>query len=871
MVVKRRKLPFSVRAIAAVFILGLAARDASAQQAARPSCGEEGPPVDVAGHLALAAHADLEPLRGVWRWGAVPVGIAVGKDGSVYWAQYRTDTIERAGADGGHAATIAKVDGPLGLAIDPVRGVLFYTGDRHYPRSIARLKPGTKPLGLVCGSRVNRPFAIAVGVTGRSIYWTESINGRVRSARSDGTELFTVFDDGIATVNEKADAVALSSAGIAIDEPRGFVFWSDLRTATIVRARLDGSERTTILGRDQGLVFPTALAVDGLGGELYWADPGNESIGRAALDGSLPRVVASAADGVLEPYGLAIDAERRLLYWTDIARNAIYRTPIEHKDIERFVDLDARPVPTAPANGDSCDGEGARSARDEFLRRWGKLIRTCVVDVTATQAVIRSPSDLALPAGLCTRELQLAHDVASLRTGLAAQCDGRELAAAIDDTLEIGAEIVAADLPRAASYLRKIRPFVARESDRTAHDDALAALDDLVARIERRERARASAGEGAFPVSGQTTSYAATRKGKGFGAVPDDGAVRAGVPLAYADNGDGTITSRNAGLTWEKKCVGCGGLHDASARYRWRSSREGETDVAGWLQAINAENGTGFGGHDDWRLPDIAELVSIADYERFNPALGNAFDRSSCTLGCDSLASAECSCSAMGPYWTARGSSEAADVVPVVLSNLGIVVGRAIDDDAFVRAVRGPRRDPAERFVDNGDGTITDRETHLMWEKKCACRGNPHDVDRRSPWSFDATQETIWDWLDAVNGEGDRGFAGHADWRIPNVKELYSLVDASRNDPAIARIFAGEGCVDVRSRRCSAAAKGLHWTSTTFADFPSLGLAVDFAAPGKLEREPPPGTIRVVGGIEPHEKTLRMVTRAVRGPLPAAP
>jgi hypothetical protein len=96
----------------------------------------------------------------------------------------------------------------------------------------------------------------------------------------------------------------------------------------------------------------------------------------------------------------------------------------------------------------------ARGARDEFLRRWGKLIRTCVVDVTATQAVIRSPSDLALPAGLCTRELQLA-DVASLRTGLAAHRDGRELAAAIDDTLEIGAEIVAADLPRAASYFAR--------------------------------------------------------------------------------------------------------------------------------------------------------------------------------------------------------------------------------------------------------------------------------------------------------------------------------------------------------------------------------------------------------------------------------
>jgi hypothetical protein len=202
--------------------------------------------------------------------------------------------------------------------------------------------------------------------------------------------------------------------------------------------------------------------------------------------------------------------------------------------------------------------------------------------------------------------------------------------------------------------------------------------------------------------------------------------------------------------------VGCGGLHDASTRYRWRSSGEGETDVAGWLQAINAENGAGFGGHDDWRLPDIAELVSIVDYERFNPALGNAFDRSSCTLGCDSLGSAECSCSAMGPYWTARGSSEAADVVPVVLSNLGIVVGRRDRRRCIRRFVRGPRRDPQSASSTAATAHYRSRDPSDVGEEVRLPR-NLHDVDRRSPWSFDATQETIWDWLDAVNGEGGPG------------------------------------------------------------------------------------------------------------------
>jgi DNA-binding beta-propeller fold protein YncE len=854
-----------VRALAALSALALAP-----QAFAQPSCSDrEGPPVDVAGHLAIAARTDLEPLRGLWRWGAVPVGIAVGGDGSVVWAEYRTDTIERADREGRHIETMARIDGPLDVAVDPASGQLFYTADRHYPRSVGSVGPGEEPSSLVCGRDVNRPFAITFTPSDKKLYWTESINGRIRSARADGAGSSTLFDDGIAIAGEQAGVVAASPAGIAVDEKAGFVYWSELRTATIVRARLDGSERTTILGREQGLELPAGLAIDAAGKRLCWADPGSETIGCASLDGSQPKVVASAADGVLEPYGLAVDDERRLLYWTDVARNAIYRASLDRKSVERFVDLDRRDssTPQTEASAGTCEAV-VSSARTEFLRRWVKLVRTCVIGVTATQAVIRLPADLALPAGLCARQLGRAHDIASFRAELARACDARRVYAAIDETLDLGAAIVAADLPHATSYLHKIRPFIAGDA---ARRDAVAALDGLVARLERVERAPASTFATTLPVSGQTTSYAATRMGKGPAAVPDDGAVGAGKPLAYADNEDGTITDRATGLTWEKKCSGCGGLHDAATRYRRNGSSEEENGVRGWLSALNAEGGSGFAGHADWRVPEIAELVSIIDYERFNPALSGAFDGSGCALGCTKPEAHDCSCSAMGPYWTARDSPDSSGNLPVVLSNLGLVLGHPNDKDAFVRAVRGPRLDPASRFVDNGDGTITDRATLLMWEKKHTSAGSLHDVERRLPWSFDAQTETIWDWLAAVNGEGGHGFAGHDDWRIPNVKELYSLVDASRSDPAIAAVFAGEACADLRSARCGTTAKSLHWTSTTLADFPALALTVNFGLPGKLEREPPPGVIRVERGIEPHEKTLGMVIRAVRGPVETHP
>ena len=159
--------------------------------------------------------------------------------------------------------------------------------------------------------------------------------------------------------------------------------------------------------------------------------------------------------------------------------------------------------------------------------------------------------------------------------------------------------------------------------------------------------------------------------------------------------------------------------------------------------------------------------------------------------------------------------------------------------------------------------------TRLIWEKKSPGQTGLHDADRRFAWSGDGKEETVWDWLAAVNRGG--GLAGYSDWRIPNVKELFSLFDGERRDPSIAAAFAAEDCADLRSSRCSATAAYLYWSSTTLADFPALALAVNFSAPGALEHEAPAWVIRVVGGIEPHDKTSHMAVRAVRGPVNLAP
>jgi len=83
-----------------------------------------------------------------------------------------------------------------------------------------------------------------------------------------------------------------------------------------------------------------------------------------------------------------------------------------------------------------------------------------------------------------------------------------------------------------------------------------------------------------------------------------DGDTRAGVPLAYVDNGDGTITDADTGLMWEKQSNGDGSIHDVNNTYTWD---------AVFSVHVGTLNSTGFAGHTDWRVPNVKELTSIVN------------------------------------------------------------------------------------------------------------------------------------------------------------------------------------------------------------------------------------------------------------------
>jgi hypothetical protein len=92
-----------------------------------------------------------------------------------------------------------------------------------------------------------------------------------------------------------------------------------------------------------------------------------------------------------------------------------------------------------------------------------------------------------------------------------------------------------------------------------------------------------------------------------------------------------------------------------------------------------------------------------------------------------------------------------------------------------------PMSSPTERFTDNGDGTVTDNQSGLMW-MRCAlgqtwtggtCNGAP------KTYTWQSAQGAA----SAINEQG--GYASHADWRMPHIPELAMIVERQCANPRI--------------------------------------------------------------------------------------
>lgn len=92
-----------------------------------------------------------------------------------------------------------------------------------------------------------------------------------------------------------------------------------------------------------------------------------------------------------------------------------------------------------------------------------------------------------------------------------------------------------------------------------------------------------------------------------------------------------------------------------------------------------------------------------------------------------------------------------------------------------------PSSTPDSRFLDNGNGTITDIGTNLMWQK-CQLGTEGENCQNDNP-------SIRFNWQEALEVASMNSFAGYDDWRLPNVKELRSIVEQRCFNPAINSIY----------------------------------------------------------------------------------
>ncbi len=278
-----------------------------------------------------------------------------------------------------------------------------------------------------------------------------------------------------------------------------------------------------------------------------------------------------------------------------------------------------------------------------------------------------------------------------------------------------------------------------------------------------------------------------------------------GTRANYEDNGDGTVTDMVTGLMWTQSPD----LND-----------DGVIDNNDKISQTDAESGavtSTFAGYDDWRLPTIKELYSLAMFYGAEPEVlateqGNAvpyIDTDVFEFAYGDLNAGERIIDAQFASSTIYTSTTMNGDRTMFGFNFadGRIKGYPTDFNPispgesnrfYVLYVRGNTSYGSNTFSNNGDGTITDNATGLMWKQD------------------DEGTDMLWE--DALAYAEDHEFGGYSDWRLPDAKELQSIIDYSRS-PATTNSAAIDGIFNSTQITNEAGQDDypMYWTSTTFS------------------------------------------------------
>lgn len=279
---------------------------------------------------------------------------------------------------------------------------------------------------------------------------------------------------------------------------------------------------------------------------------------------------------------------------------------------------------------------------------------------------------------------------------------------------------------------------------------------------------------------------------------------------SYTSNGDGTVTDNVTGLMWQQSFDH---TNDDNIDY---------SDKLTYDEILTlVENGVSFAGYDDWCLPSIKEMYSLIQFSgrdidpqststsNLTPFIDNktfAYAYGDLTAG-ERLIDMQC----------ATTTVYVSDEVNYMVFGVNFADGRIKgygtafpggDKKAFnYLLVRGNSSYGENQFQDNGDGTISDLATGLMWQQN------------------DNGEGILWQ--DALAYAEGEEFAGYSDWRLPDAKELQSIVDYERSpattgSAAISPLFHCSEIVNEAGQDDFP----WYWSSTTHASQMSGSTAV---------------------------------------------
>ncbi len=166
---------------------------------------------------------------------------------------------------------------------------------------------------------------------------------------------------------------------------------------------------------------------------------------------------------------------------------------------------------------------------------------------------------------------------------------------------------------------------------------------------------------------------------------------------------------------------------------------------------------------------------------------------------------------------------------PAPVPQTGQRLSYAPGDDGDIQA---GVTEPTPRFADNADGTITDNLTGLVWLKNANCGGIPAP-NQQGALNFVASLNAKGQ-MNGVDCGDTSNFGTHqTDWRLPNIKELESLINYGFVNPAFSGMSGTTNGTAQDPFTNFQVASG-YWSSTTYAGDATVGWGVNFSNPSTI-------------------------------------